>query len=317
MREPIRELEEITQFYSRELVAGKDLRAPSISFQEFSSVEPVLNQMRENIQTQTEALKESQSMLETALKAERRANAAKSEFLAHMSHELRTPLNAVMGFSQILASDEFGKLKGKNREYARDILGASTHLLEVISDILDLTRIEAGELPMNENAFDLTETVKDAIALIGTDTQDNNQQFQVHAPLDTVYIHGDKRLVRQITLNLLSNAVKFSPEGQGVVVEIGIDGTEDVLVSVMDKGIGIAEEDIPRILEPFGMVRESSEQPVEGTGLGLPIACKLVELHGGALSISSIKGAGTTVTFSLPKYRRITKHDERISSLAF
>jgi signal transduction histidine kinase len=227
------------------------------------------------------------------------ANRHKDEFLASMSHELRTPLNAVIGFSEVLLERMFGDVNPKQEEYLNDILASGRHLLSLINDILDLAKIEAGRMELDVEDFDLAQAIDNAVVLV------RERATRKGLALDTTVgpalgtIRGDQRKVKQVLLNLLSNAVKFTPEGGRVEVRAQrVDG--HIEVSVADTGIGIAAEDQEAVFEEFRQVGTDYAKKHEGTGLGLTLSRKFVELHGGQLSLKSQRGQGSTFTFTLP-----------------
>jgi signal transduction histidine kinase len=226
------------------------------------------------------------------------ASQAKSEFLANMSHELRTPLNAIIGFSEVLVDRMFGDLSDKQDEYLRDIHASGQHLLSLINDILDLSKIEAGRMELEPADFDLSTVIDNALILV-RERAGRRGITLGHAIDDRIgVIRGDERKVKQVLLNLLSNAIKFTPEGGRVDVHATARGKR-VEVSVIDTGIGIAPEDQEAVFEEFRQVGPAANK-VEGTGLGLTLSRKFVELHGGRLSVESRLGAGSTFTFTLP-----------------
>jgi signal transduction histidine kinase len=226
------------------------------------------------------------------------ASRHKSEFLANMSHELRTPLNAVIGFSEVLLQRMFGELNDKQDEYLRDIYASGQHLLSLINDILDLSKIEAGRMELTLAAFHLPTSIENAVTLVKERASRRGISLQVHLDPGMGEFVGDERKIRQVLLNLLSNAVKFTPEGGRISLKGGQhDGV--VEVSVTDSGIGIAPEDQAAIFEEFRQVG-SDERRQEGTGLGLTLARKFVELHGGRIWVESGLGSGSTFTFTLP-----------------
>jgi signal transduction histidine kinase len=226
------------------------------------------------------------------------ASQHKSEFLANMSHELRTPLNAIIGFSEVLVDRMFGDLSDKQDEYLRDIHASGQHLLSLINDILDLSKIEAGRMELEPADFDLPTVIDNALILV-RERAGRRGITLGHAIDDRIgVIRGDERKVKQVLLNLLSNAIKFTPEGGRVDVHASADD-ELVEVSVIDTGIGIAPEDQEAVFEEFRQVGSAAKK-VEGTGLGLALSRKFVELHGGRLSVTSRIGAGSTFTFTLP-----------------
>jgi signal transduction histidine kinase len=230
------------------------------------------------------------------------ANRAKSEFLANMSHELRTPLNAIIGFAELMRSRTFGPLSERYHEYAGDIYNSGTHLLALINDILNLSKLEAGQLVLEEQEVDLAATVSDCISLVETQAREAKIRLVVALDRNLGRLRSDERRLRQILINLLSNAVKFTAEGGQVrISSVLVQG--GLAVSVVDTGIGMAPEDIPIAMSPFGQLDRTVRRRHEGTGLGLPLAKHLVELHGGTFSIASEPNVGTTVTFVLPKER--------------
>jgi two-component system cell cycle sensor histidine kinase PleC len=232
------------------------------------------------------------------------ANRAKSEFLANMSHELRTPLNAIIGFSELMSQQLLGPI-GVPRylEYAADIHQCGTHLLTIINNILDLSKIEAGKFELDDDLCDVA-AVLGKVLRMGHDLIAANalRLMQQIAP-DLPPLRADERRLTQVVINLLSNAVKFTPRDGVVTVSARLAADGDLLVAVADTGIGIAPEDIPTALAAFGQIESSLSRGLAGTGLGLPLARQLTELHGGQLEIASKVGAGTTVTIRLPVTR--------------
>jgi GAF domain-containing protein/anti-sigma regulatory factor (Ser/Thr protein kinase) len=227
------------------------------------------------------------------------ANRHKSEFLANMSHELRTPLNAIIGFSEVLGERLFGELNEKQAEYTDDILTSGRHLLSLINEILDLSKVEAGRMELEVTAFDLPLAIDNARTFVRERATKHGITLDVMVDDRLGEIVGDERKIKQILLNLLSNAVKFTPEGG----RIGINARQadgSVEVSVSDTGIGIAPEDQPKIFEEFRQVGTDYAHKTEGTGLGLTLAKKFVELHGGKIWVESEVGKGSTFTFTLP-----------------
>jgi len=228
------------------------------------------------------------------------ANRHKSEFLANMSHELRTPLNAIIGFSEVLLERMFGELNEKQDEYLQDVLSSGRHLLSLINDILDLSKIEAGRTELDLAAFNLPLALENALTLVRERAMRNGIRLDLTVGAGIADLVGDERKIKQILLNLLSNAVKFTPQGGRVGVRAErVNGA--VEVSVSDTGIGIAPEDQEAIFEEFRQVGTDYARKREGTGLGLTLARKFVELHGGRLGVKSHVGEGSTFTFSLPQ----------------
>jgi signal transduction histidine kinase len=228
------------------------------------------------------------------------ANQHKSEFLASMSHELRTPLNAIIGFSEVLLQRMFGELNPKQDEYLQDVLSSGRHLLSLINDILDLSKVEAGRMELELARFDLPQALQDTLVLVRERAVRHGIDLQLDADARLGTLVADERKIKQVMLNLLSNAVKFTPEGGRVDVRaIPTDGA--VEISVTDTGIGIAPENQELIFEEFRQVGGDYAHKREGTGLGLTLARKLVELHGGRLWVKSQIGQGSTFTFSVPE----------------
>jgi two-component system cell cycle sensor histidine kinase PleC len=246
-----------------------------------------------------------------------KANRSKSEFLANMSHELRTPLNAIIGFSDLMDRETFGALGNlRYAEYVKLISGSGNHLLAVINDILDLAKAEANKLSLDEGDEDLVAIAGDAIDMCHPKAQERGINVRLHHSNDIIVVRSDPKLMMQLLLNLVSNAVKFSHAGGQVEVSVYVVPDQSIVITVKDDGIGIEEEDIARVIRPFEQVESSYARQHGGTGLGLPISVKLAELHGGALSIESRKGFGTTVTVTLP-FQRLVAVRTRQAETAF
>jgi two-component system, cell cycle sensor histidine kinase PleC len=246
-----------------------------------------------------------QSSLTDATAARQRAETAsraKSLFLANMSHELRTPLNAVLGFSEVIRDRLFGdNALPRYSEYAGNIHASGTHLLGLINDVLDLSKIEAGKLELAPERYDLVADASEALRFVEPQAARKNVQLVREMPSE-LEIVADKRALRQIAVNLLSNAVKFTPPGGTVTLSLSWRGDASISLSVTDTGIGIRPEDMERVLETFGQGRHDiSPADEQGTGLGLAIAKSLTEAHGGTIAIASELGEGTTVTVTLPQ----------------
>jgi len=226
------------------------------------------------------------------------ASRHKSEFLANMSHELRTPLNAIIGFSEVLNERMFGELNDKQEEYLKDIHASGQHLLSLINDILDLSKIEAGRMELELTDFDLPAAVDNAVTLVRERASRKGVTVRIAIGDQVGTMRGDERKIRQVLLNLLSNAIKFTPEGGRIEVGAAL-GNGAVEVSVSDTGVGIAPEDLEAVFEEFRQVGASAAKQ-EGTGLGLALSRKFIELHGGTIRVASEVGAGSTFTFRLP-----------------
>ncbi len=232
------------------------------------------------------------------------ADRAKSEFLAAMSHELRTPLNAIIGFSEIIKNETFGPVGSlKYREYTSDIHGAGLHLLDLINDILDLAKIEAGKDELNEDNIDASEVIRSALKLVGQRANHGGIEIQLELPDQLPALRADERKLKQILVNLLSNAIKFTDAGGRVTLRAWCPLDTGHAFQIVDTGIGIAPEDISKALSRFGQVDGDLSRQFEGTGLGLPLTKALVEQHGGSLDLQSEVGVGTTVTVRFPVTR--------------
>jgi signal transduction histidine kinase len=256
------------------------------------------------LERETQLSKQAQE-LATARDLAETANRARGDFLANMSHELRTPLNAVLGFSEILEKELFGPLgDARYREFASDIHNSGKHLLEVIGNILDLAKVDAGKLELYEDDVDIVEMMNVCGRLMAEAANTAGVTLQVRPPREPISIQGDATRIRQIFLNLLSNAVKFTPQGKSVILSGRIDD-EGFVLRVIDSGIGMTAEEAVMAMQPFHQIDSSLSRRYQGTGLGLPLTKSLVGLHGGAMDIKSALGDGTTVTVWLPKRRKM------------
>lgn len=246
--------------------------------------------------------KEAQERLNEAKEAAEFANRSKSEFLANMSHELRTPLNAVIGFSEILKEEMLGPLGNKNyQEYVGDIHESGVHLLEVINDILDISKIEAGKMAPSKADIDPRQAVDRAMRMVGARAEMKNIEVETRIAPNLPEIHADERMLVQVLINLLSNAVKFTPDGGRVRITARRCDNDGLEISVIDSGIGIAKEDFPTVMAPFGQVESAMSRRHEGTGLGLPLVQSFLDLHDGRLRLRSKPGMGTKVSVWFPR----------------
>ena len=226
------------------------------------------------------------------------ASRHKSEFLANMSHELRTPLNAIIGFSQVLRDGLFGEVNAKQEEYLEDILTSGHHLLALINDVLDLSKVEAGQVQLELAPFSIEDALERGVSMVREQATRNGVQVTLHANDGLHVVTGDERRVRQVIFNLLSNAVKFTSAGGSVDVT-ATRANGEVRVSVADTGPGITEDDLDRIFEEFQQTEAGARQH-EGTGLGLALSKRFVEMHGGRIWCDSEVGKGSTFVFTIP-----------------
>ena len=249
-------------------------------------------------------LKAREAALMTAKDMAEVANRSKGEFLANMSHELRTPLNAIIGFSEIMDRGSFGALGNERYQgYVRDIIRSSRHLLGIINDILEAAKMEAGKVDLDEEEIDTVATAREIIQILSEQAAQANLTVTLKANDGLPKLYADPRRLRQILLNLISNAIKFTPPGGCVTLEFGCNPSGGLTLVVGDTGIGIAADDLPKVLTPFGQVEGSLNRRHDGTGLGLPLSKALVELHGGELRIDSVPGQGTRITVAFPPDR--------------
>jgi signal transduction histidine kinase len=244
-----------------------------------------------------------------------KANKAKGEFLANMSHELRTPLNAIIGFSDLIERRVYGSLNNERYEdYITNIHESGTNLLSIINDVLDLTRAEAGKLDIREDEVDIGQLLHECVNLCQASARQKKVALIFSREVSPVSANVDRRLCVQLILKILSNAVKFSHENGEVRVSFAGSADDGILIQVTDHGIGIDPKDIDRVFRPFEQVESAYARHNGGTGLGLPFARKLAEIHGGSLSLESAINEGTTVSIRLPPNRFVPK--PAISKLA-
>ncbi|MBI3451761.1 MAG: PAS-domain containing protein [Rhodospirillales bacterium] len=294
-----------------ERIAIAQLRQPRVFFQRLKSgrVIEIAHQPLPDggsVATHTDVTERENTAeaLRSAKEVAELADRAKSEFLANMSHELRTPLNAIIGFSEIMCSELYGKLGDpRYAEYVRDIRDSGGHLLELINDILDLSKIEAGKSTLHEEDVDIARLLTVSTRLVRDRARIAGVGMETELAADLPAVRADEIKLKQIVLNLLSNAIKFSPSGGRITIHAGIEPSGKLEIAITDTGVGMRAEDIPIAMMPFRQVDSSLARRHEGTGLGLPLAKGLVEMHDGELAIESTPGRGTTVTIRLPAHR--------------
>ncbi|MHB2167893.1 sensor histidine kinase [Alsobacter sp. R-9] len=249
-------------------------------------------------------LEQAKANSDEARRRAEEANVAKSHFLATMSHELRTPLNAILGFSEVMKSELFGQHQvPAYREYSNDIHASGQLLLDIINEILDLSRIEAGRYELKEEAISLVHVVEDCRHMLQMRARSRSITIRESVEKDLPRLWADERAVRQIALNLLSNAIKFTPQGGEVVIKIGWTAAGGQYLSVKDNGPGIPEEEIPVVLQSFGRGSLAIKTAEQGTGLGLPIVKGLIDMHGGTLTLNSVLREGTDAIVTFPASR--------------
>ncbi len=269
--------------------------------------EQELRYARDALQQKVEEIQQSKTKLRAAKEEAELSNRAKSEFLANMSHELRTPLNAIIGFSELTRTQAFGPIEDSRYiDYAKDINDSGHHLLQLINDILDLSKIEAGKLELHESSFDLAKVIHSCLHIIKERATLGDLSLVPRIPPGLPAINADELKLKQILLNLLSNAVKFTEPGGTIELSVEASSQHGLTLQVRDTGIGIAKENLTHILTPFTQAEATFNRTYEGTGLGLSLTNSLVELHGGTLSIDSEVGVGTTLTVWFPGERVAT-----------
>lgn len=248
--------------------------------------------------------REYENRLMQARDAAELADHAKTEFLANMSHELRTPLNAIIGYAEIIAGDLLGReRRDEYNEFGEHIRASGAHLLNIINDILDIAKIETGEATLREEFIDPDELIEKCRVFMKNKIEEAGIELEITSELPRLRLWCDETKMRQIMLNLLSNAIKFTPAGGQIKMSTGLDQNGDLYLTVVDTGVGIPEDKIDFVFEPFNQVGDHQTRATQGTGLGLPIARSLAELHGGSLKLESTVGKGTRLIFCLPKSR--------------
>jgi signal transduction histidine kinase len=286
----------------------RTLSTLNIAFETALIAAPIIFYARDVIaqlkQTRTKMDQMSRRLTISVEQAEQ-ANRAKSAFLANMSHELRTPLNAIMGFSEVMKEQHLGPMHNpRYLSYAGDILASGSYLLGIINDILDLSKIEAGKMSLDcAEQFPLREALDASLSLCAPLGEKYGVRLESRLPPDDVHLLAVERMIRQIMINLVGNAIKFTPAGGCVTLGGGGCADGGYAITVLDSGIGMSEAEIAKALTPFGQIENKMTAKHNGTGLGLPLAKAMLELHGGVLDISSLPGHGTLITLRFPASR--------------
>ena len=264
-------------------------------------LEKKVQERTQELEQKSQELASTNLSLEEAVRAAEVANQAKSDFLASMSHELRTPLNAIIGFSQVLADETFSKLDESEREYAKYIYESGNHLLSLINDILDLSKIEAGKMELELAPVRIKDLLEASLVMIKEKAFNHGVKLvtDIANDLEELEVMADERKLKQITFNLLSNAIKFTPDGGQITIEGKKEGKQ-LVVSVSDTGVGIAPEEQEKVFEEFYQTKDGSKTKTPGTGLGLPLTKRFVEMHGGNIWVESELGKGSTFTYTIP-----------------
>jgi signal transduction histidine kinase len=300
-------LEDVTIAMNNITAGDLDADIPKPVGDEIGAMARTLSLFRDSLRERArlqEAQRIAEEQAQTARAVAERANQAKSDFMASMSHELRTPLNGVIGMSEVMEKEAFGPMQvPEYKEYAKDIGDSGQHLLSMINDILDMSKIEAGKFVLREQVITPAIVINSTIRMIQQTAKLAEVKLKIDVDESLPKIWADERAIKQILLNLLSNAVKFSEPGNEVRLRGSLLSSGDMMLSVGDDGIGMAPDDIERAITPFTQLESSLSRPYTGTGLGLSLVKSLVELHDGRLDIESVVGEGTTVSVLLPAAR--------------
>lgn len=259
-----------------------------------------------NVTTEVSAHRHAEEVLREAKDQAESANRNKTEFLANLSHELRTPLNHIMGFAQVMAEESYGPLNDpRYRDYAKNIHESGKHLLAILNDILDVSRLETGIWQLVEREVDINRVISSVARMVEERTNQSGLTLEVSTDAEMPLVNADERMIRQMLLNLLSNAAKFTPEGGHIKLESLRGENGEPILRVSDTGVGIKEEDFEKILMPFGQVENALSRTTTGTGLGLSLVKSMIELHGGTVGIESVPDEGTSISLSFPAERSI------------
>jgi signal transduction histidine kinase len=284
----------------RDGVFDRVVSLPPFTPRELRDLETSVNQLGE-LMTQKEQYNVEREAAHAAAVA---ANRTKSEFLANVSHDLRTPLNAIIGFSDTMRMGIFGSIDNpKYRDYVEYINSSGVHLLSIINDILDISKIQSGKMSLEESEVDLLQTIEASLVLLYARAREGGVRIVKKVPARLPSIRADERKLKQILLNLITNSVKYTPFGGSVTISASVNRDLGILVTVADTGIGIAADQIRTALEPFAQIENAYTRRETGTGLGLPISKALIELHGGTFELTSEVGVGTVIRFSIPASR--------------
>ncbi|MCR9255252.1 MAG: ATP-binding protein [Alphaproteobacteria bacterium] len=271
-------------------------RAEKSTDDEIGTLIDGFNEMIENIEVYSQELAEARDMAEAA-------NESKTRFLATMSHELRTPLNAIMGFSEVIKDQLYGDKPDIYQAYARDIHKSAVFQLDLVNDLLDMSRLEAGAYDIHEGTVTPAKLVEESVELFQQSALKKNLEFHVKVAPEPLALKVDPRAIKQVIANLLGNAIKFTPRLGEVVLNAGSTDDGDYRITISDTGIGIKEQDLDRVVSPFERGHSHLTGQYPGTGLGLSICKSIIEKHGGRLSIDSLYGEGTTVSVTIPAHR--------------
>lgn len=293
-------------------IFGRITVLPALTPSELRRLDQTVNRFGELLAVQEQRESEREAARQAAVEASR----SKSEFLANMSHELRTPLNGILGFSEIMRMKLFGPLGNeKYLEYANDIHQCASHLLELINDLLDIARIEQHKLTLDEKEIDLERMIRSSLAMVKERAHANGHHILEKRPEQLPIVLADERKLKQVLLNLLANAIKFTPAGGLITLGVAADPIHGLIFEITDTGIGIPPDQLAKALEPFGQVDSTLARRYEGSGLGLPLAKGLIELHGGIFQLESKPGIGTAVRFTLPPRRILAAPAETAAAL--
>ena len=296
---------EAVQITARRIANGKlQSRVPPLSRLTASD----LRELASGFNNMAQRIQNDQTALESALSRAQSADQAKTRFLANMSHELRTPLNAIIGFSQTMENELFGPIGNKHySEYAKDIRSSGEHLLSIINYILDLSKIEGGTVQVEDDVVNVAELIRSVHAMLQSEATDGDIVFTTQTASSVPNVRGSEVKLKQVLVNLASNAIKYTPAGGSVEMTAWQNDDGGVSIRVSDTGIGLSKADLTTALIPFGRVESEMSERVNGAGLGLPLAKRFTEIHGGTLQIESARGTGTTMTVRLPPARTVAE----------